>query len=94
MTDQKQSIIHIEPDVENGRYANAATIMHSPAEFIMDFLMLLPGNRRKVVSRVIVSPSQAKQIAEALSENVQRYEASYGEIRVPEEKGEFTGPVN
>lgn len=94
MTEQKQSVIHIEPDVENGRYANAATIMHSSGEFIMDFLMLLPGNRKKVVSRVIVSPSQAKQIAEALRENVQRYEASFGEIRVPEVKGEFTGPVN
>jgi len=94
MTEQTQSVIHIEPDVENGRYANAATIMHSPAEFIMDFMMLLPGNRRKVVSRVIVSPSQAKQIAEALRENVQKYEASFGEITVPKEMGEFTGPVN
>jgi hypothetical protein len=94
MTEKKQSVIHIEPEVENGRYANAATIMHSSGEFIMDFLMLLPGNRKKVVSRVIVSPAQAKQLAEALKENIGKYENVFGEIRVPKEIGEFTGPVN
>jgi len=94
MTEKKQSVIHVEPDVENGRYANAATIMHSSSEFIMDFLMLLPGDRKKVVARVIVSPAQAKQVAAALRENVKRYETVYGEIRIPKGEGEFTGPMN
>lgn len=94
MAEKKQSVIHIEPDIENGRYANAATIMHSSSEFIIDFLVILPGDRKKVVSRVIVSPAQAKQLAEALRENVNKYEGVYGEIRIPKEKGEFTGPVN
>ena len=94
MTERKQSVIHIEPDVENGRYANAATIMHSSSEFILDFLMLLPGDRKKVVSRVIVSPAQAKRVAAALRENVNKYETAYGEIKIPKEEGEFTGPVN
>jgi hypothetical protein len=94
MTEKKQALIHIDPAVENGRYANAATIMHSPSEFILDFLMLFPGNRRKVVSRVIVSPVQAKQIAGALQENVNRYETVYGEIKIPRQEGEFTGQVN
>ncbi len=94
MTEKKQSVIHIDPTVENGRYANAATIMHSSSEFIMDFLMLLPGDRKKVVSRILVSPGQAKQLARALHENVSKYEAVYGEINVPREEVEFTGPVN
>ena len=94
MTEKKQAVIHIDPAVENGRYANAATIMHSSSEFIMDFLMLLPGDRKKVVSRVLVSPGQAKQLAQALQENVNKYEAVYGEVNVPQEEGEFTGPVN
>jgi hypothetical protein len=94
MTEKKQSVIHIDPEVENGKYANAVTIMHSPSEFIMDFLMLLPGDRKKVVSRVLVSPGQAKQMAKALNENVGRYESAYGEIRVPRPEVEFTGPVN
>jgi hypothetical protein len=94
MTEKKQPVIHVEPEVENGRYANATTIMHSPNEFIMDFLMLLPGDRRKVVSRIIVSPTQAKQIAAALQENINKYETVYGEIKVLQEEGEFAGPIN
>ena len=94
MAESKESVIHIEPEVENGRYANAATIMHSSSEFILDFLMLLPGDRKKVVSRVLVSPAQAKQLVEALRENVGKYENVFGEIRMPKGKGEFTGPVN
>lgn len=94
MSDDKKAVIHIDPTEETGRYANAATIMHSPTEFILDFLMLLPGDRRKVVSRVITSPSHAKQFAIALMENVGRYETLYGEIAVPGEEPEFTGTVN
>ena len=94
MSDEKKAVIHIDPNEETGRYANAATIMHSPTEFIIDFMMLLPGDRRKVVSRVLTSPSHAKQFAAALMENVGRYEASYGEITVPGKEPQFTGTVN
>jgi hypothetical protein len=94
MSDEKKAIIHIDPAEETGSYANAATIMHSPTEFIIDFMMLLPGDRRKVVSRVITSPNHAKQFAMALMENVSKYEATYGEITVPGKEPEFTGTVN
>ena len=94
MTEKKPSVIHVDPTVENGRYANAATIMHSSSEFIVDFLMLLPGDRKKVVPRIILSPGQAKQVARALQENVDRYEKAYGEITLPRGKGDFSGPVN
>jgi len=94
MSDEKKAIIHIDPAEETGRYANAATIMHSPTEFIIDFMMLLPGDRRKVVSRIITSPNHAKQFAMALMENVGKYEATYGEITVPGKEPEFTGTVN
>ncbi|MBN2720305.1 MAG: DUF3467 domain-containing protein [Proteobacteria bacterium] len=95
MTEEKKtSVIHVDPAVENGRYANAATIMHSFSEFIMDFLMLLPGDRKKVVSRIIVSPGQAKQIARALLDNIEKYEDAYGKISLPAGKGDFSGPVN
>lgn len=94
MSDEKKAVIHIDPAEETGRYANAATIMHSPTEFIVDFMMLLPGDRRKVVSRIITSPNHAKQFAMALLENVSKYESLYGEIMVPGEEPEFTGTVN
>lgn len=94
MSEEKKAIIHIDPAEEKGNYANAATIMHSPTEFIIDFMMLLPGDRRKVVSRVITSPSHAKQFAAALLENVTKYEAAYGDIGSPGQEPEFTGTVN
>ena len=94
MPEEKKAIIHIDPSEETGRYTNAATIMHSPTEFIIDFLMLLPGNRRKVVSRILTSPSHAKQFSLALMENVSKYEAVYGEIKVPGKEPEFSGTVN
>jgi len=94
MSDEKKAIIHIDPSEETGHYANAATIMHSPTEYILDFMMLLPGDRRKVVSRVLTSPSHAKQFAAALMENVAKYEAAYGEITIPGKEPEFTGTVN
>lgn len=94
MSEEKKAIIHIDPAEETGSYSNAATIMHSPTEFIIDFMMFLPGDRRKVVSRVITSPSHAKQFAAALIDNVAKYEAAYGEITVPGKEPEFTGTVN
>ena len=94
MSEEKKAVIHIDPSEETGRYANAATIMHSPTEFILDFMMLLPGDRRKVISRILTSPTHAKQFAAALMDNVARYEATYGEITVPGKEPEFTGTVN
>ncbi|UCF88574.1 MAG: DUF3467 domain-containing protein [bacterium] len=94
MSEEKRAVIHIDPAEESGRYSNAATVMHSPTEFILDFMMSLPGGRRKVVSRVITSPSHVKQFAMALMENVGKYEAHYGEISVPGEEPKFTGTVN
>ena len=94
MSDEKKPLIHIDPSEEAGRYANAATIMHSPTEFIFDFLMMLPGDRRRVVSRVLTSPNHAKQFSQALMENLNRYEALYGEIVIPGSEPEFSGTVN
>ena len=91
-----KAVIHIEAEVEKGLYSNAANIIHSPQEFILDFAVFLPGDRRKVVSRIITTPVHAKQLAEALSRNVERYEATYGVIEVtrPGLDPEFSGPVN
>ena len=94
MSDEKKAIIHIDPSEENGRYSNAATITHSPSEFIIDFIMLLPGERRKVISRILTSPAHAKQLATALTENVARFEKVYGVIEAARAEVEFTGSMN
>src|SRR5512141_1743475 len=65
-------------------YANLARISHSPADIVIDFAHLLPADTNAVVkARVLMSPLSAKLLLRALTENLARYEAAFGEIRVP-----------
>jgi hypothetical protein len=65
-------------------YANLARISHSPADFVIDFAYLLPGeNSATVQSRIIMSPLSAKLLLRALTENLARYETAFGEIPIP-----------
>lgn len=65
-------------------YANLARISHSPADLVIDFAHLLPGETQaKVTARVLMTPLSAKLLLRALTENIARYEAAFGEIIVP-----------
>lgn len=67
-------------------YANVVRIAHSPSELVFDFAHLLPGvTPAKVSTRVVMSPLGAKLLQRALAENLARYEAAFGEIKVPGE---------
>ena len=65
-------------------YANLARISHAPTEFVLDFARFLPGDTRATVSaRIVMSPIGIKLLLQALTENVARYEASFGTIHLP-----------
>ena len=65
-------------------YANLARISHSPADIVIDFAHLLPGESKATVrARVLMTPLSAKLLLRALTENLARYEAAFGEINVP-----------
>ncbi|MDI6696358.1 MAG: DUF3467 domain-containing protein [Anaerolineales bacterium] len=67
-------------------YVNLARIAHSPSEMVFDFARLLPpGGSPQVVSRLVMSPLGAKLFHRALTENLARYEAAFGEIHIPGE---------
>ena len=67
-------------------YANLVRIAHSPSEMVLDFAHLLPGiTPARVCARVIMSPLAVKLLQRALTENLARYEASFGEIKLPGE---------
>ena len=75
--------IEIPPDLRPA-YANLARIAHAPAEFVMDFARLLPGDSKAIVAaRVIMSPIALKLFAQAVNENLARYEATFGTINIP-----------
>lgn len=65
-------------------YANLARIAHSPSDIVFDFAHLLPAETSaKVRARVVMTPFSAKLLLKALADNLARYEAAYGEIRIP-----------
>lgn len=80
--------IELPPEQAEGTYSNLAIITHSPAEFVIDFTRILPGvPKARVYSRVIMAPQHAKSLLRALEENIRKYEAQYGEIKVHQQKG-------
>jgi hypothetical protein len=73
--------IEISEEIAEGAYANLAIITHSNAEFVVDFVNVMPGTpKSKVKSRVILTPMHAKRFMKALVENVERYEQANGLI--------------
>ena len=74
--------IEISEEMAEGQYANLAVITHSHAEFVIDFVNVMPGTpKSKVKSRIILTPQHAKRFMKALIENVSRFEAANGVIQ-------------
>jgi hypothetical protein len=74
----------IIPEGMEPAYANLARISHSPADIVIDFAHLLPGETSaNVRARVVMTPLSAKLLLRALTENIARYEAAFGEIPMP-----------
>ncbi|WP_379965263.1 DUF3467 domain-containing protein [Epilithonimonas sp. UC225_85] len=74
--------IELNEVVAAGVYVNLALVNHSPSEFVLDFIQLMPGvQQAKVRSRVIVAPLHAKRVLAALQQNVANYEQQFGEIK-------------
>ena len=83
--DPFQVPVKAEDDVQAGAFSNLARISHSPESFQVDFLVIhsQPPFAR-LQSRIILTPGHAKRLLLALQENLQRYEAVHGEIRMHE----------
>ena len=66
---QHQIKIELDDNVGQGEYVNLAIVTHSPAEFVMDFIRVLPGmTKSKVKSRIIMAPMHAKTLMMALND--------------------------
>jgi hypothetical protein len=75
--------IEVPPDLD-ATYANFALITHSPSEIIIDFARVLPNTpKSKVHARIVTTPMHAKLLLRALTENLKKYEAQFGEIKLP-----------
>ena len=86
MADEKsqgnQLSIELSEEIAEGVYSNLAIITHSTAEFVIDFIKVMPGMpKAKVKSRVVLTPEHAKRFMRALQDNVGKYEAEHGNIK-------------
>jgi len=74
--------IEISEEVSEGAYANLAIITHSHAEFVVDFVNVMPGTpKSKVKSRIILTPTHAKRFMKAMIDNVKKFETANGPIQ-------------
>lgn len=74
--------IQLNEAVAQGAYANLALVNHSPTEFVLDFIQMMPGvQQAQVRSRIILAPLHAKRVLNALQQNVANYEQQFGEIK-------------
>lgn len=80
--EEQQLNIELSEEMAEGTYSNLAVITHSNAEFIADFIKVMPGvPKAKVKSRIILTPQHAKRFMQALSDNIKKYEAVHGTIQ-------------
>ena len=78
--------IELSEEVAQGIYSNLAIITHSPSEFVIDFVRVMPGiPKAKVKSRIILTPQHAKRLLKAIGENIHRFEVAHGEIKDTEQ---------
>ncbi|MDE6288628.1 MAG: DUF3467 domain-containing protein [Muribaculaceae bacterium] len=88
MENKKELKIELSPEVATGLYSNLAVISHSAQEFYLDFVSVAPNMpQAKVLSRIIMTPENAKNLLFALRDNVTKYEQTFGEIERKTPKG-------
>ena len=74
--------IELDESIAQGLYSNLVIVNHSPTEFVLDFINVMPGApKAKVRSRIILTPDHTKKFINALGENLNKYEKSFGKIK-------------
>jgi hypothetical protein len=69
---KNQLNIELKEDIADGIYSNLAIITHSNAEFVADFIRVMPGMpKARVKARIVLT---------ALQDNIQKFEAVHGTI--------------
>ena len=84
--------VRLEDAVAEGVYVNFGSIVHNRSEFIIDLGRIVPGKADvKILTRVLTTPLHAKQLLRALSQNIEQYEKSFGEIAGSDEAAKRVG---
>ena len=82
--------IELSEEIAEGIYSNLAIITHSSSEFVLDFIRVMPGvPKAKVRSRIILTPEHAKRLMTALEDNIEKFEANNGRIKIQQDPSGF-----
>ena len=81
-TDKNNINIELDESIAQGLYSNLVIVNHSPTEFVLDFINVMPGApKAKVRSRIILTPDHTKKFINALGDNLNKYEKSFGKVK-------------
>ncbi len=70
-----------QADQIEGRYANFFQVGHTAFEFLIDFGQLYPDVREEQLhTRIITSPTYAKELLRLIRDSIEQYERTYGQI--------------
>ena len=80
---QQQIKVQLDDKEAEGIYTNLAMINHNPSEVIIDFARVMPPTlKARVLARVIMTPMHAKLLHKVLTENLEKFEKKFGEIKI------------
>ena len=84
---KKQIKIKLKEEVAQGHYVNLPIVGFSQAEFILDFIKVIPGiPKADVKSRLIMSPMHTKNLLLLLNAKIKEYEKKFGKIQAPKKE--------
>ena len=68
-------------DQIEGRYANFFQVGHTAFEFLIDFGQSYPdGREEQLHTRIVTSPTYAKELLRLIRDSIEQYERTYGQI--------------
>lgn len=79
MENQNQPEIKISDNFAGGEYANAMQVVHTKDEVLLTFFNIVAPSGR-VCAKIITSPGHLKRMIAALSDNLNKYEATHGVV--------------
>lgn len=83
-TNKRQIRLELPKD-PSATYSNTVMISHTANEVIFDFIQIMPNdNRARVQKRIVMTPTHAKMLLNALTDNINKFEDKHGEINLPQ----------
>ena len=78
---EKKVEMNLNKETAKGSYNNLVITNFTREEFVLDFGFVQPNTAKgEIQSRIILSPKNAKRLAQALTKNIQEYEKKCGRI--------------